>query len=306
MNFKTPILFLVFNRLDTALKVFAEIKKQKPQYLYIAADGPRKGKIGEDNLCAEVRDSVLNQIDWDCELKTLFREENLGCGVAVSSAITWFFEHVEEGIILEDDCLPHTDFFCYCSDLLKRYKNENNISIISGCNFQNGILRGEGSFYFSSYTHIWGWATWRRTWEKYSFTLGGINRDKLDEQLKSFFCRKSERDYWLNIYDSMILKKIDTWDYQLVLCMFFYEKLSIIPNINLISNIGFGENSTHTVDANSPFASNKISEIYPIVYPHIIKRDKKADKYYYRKNIYQSFFIRMKYSILSLKRKIWK
>ena len=168
--FQTPILFLIFNRPDTTKLVFESIKRIKPAKLYIAADGARKHKVGEDLLCKETR-SIIDLIDWECEIKTLLRTENLGCKIAVSSAIDWFFENEEQGIILEDDCLPNESFFNFCEQLLNQFKENKEIMHISGNNFQDGITRGDGSFYFSKYNHIWGWATWKRAWKLYNVKL---------------------------------------------------------------------------------------------------------------------------------------
>ena len=151
MSFNTPILFLIFNRPDTTQIVFEEIKKQKPKYLFVAADGVRSHIIEDMEKCKDTRNLVLKGIDWDCEVKTLFRDENLGCGVAVSEAITWFFENVEQGIILEDDCLPHPSFFGYCETLLEKYNDNENVYVISGDNFQNGKQTGNASYFFSNY-----------------------------------------------------------------------------------------------------------------------------------------------------------
>ncbi len=161
--FQTPILFLIFNRPDTTKRVFESISRVKPTKLYIAADGARKNKVGEVLLCQETR-NIIELIDWECEIKTLFRTENLGCKIAVSSAIDWFFENEEQGIILEDDCLPHPSFFGYCETLLNYYKDDLRIGHIGGDNFQKGKKRGEGSYYFSQYYFIWGWAIWKLAW----------------------------------------------------------------------------------------------------------------------------------------------
>jgi hypothetical protein len=162
----TPVLFLIFNRPNTTEQVFEAIAKAKPRCLFVAADGPRTDKEGEAEKCQAVRD-IIKRVDWDCEVKTLFREQNLGCKEAVSSAITWFFEQVEEGIILEDDCLPSDSFFSFCAELLEKYRDDKRIMMISGDNFQDGIQRGDASYYFSSVPWIWGWATWRRAWRLY-------------------------------------------------------------------------------------------------------------------------------------------
>ena len=158
----TPVLFLIFNRPELTEKVFQKIQDAQPKYLFVAADGPRDNKYGEKDLCEKTRAVVLENITWECEVKTLFRTENLGCRTAVSSAINWFFENVEEGIILEDDTVPDNSFFSYCQALLEKYRNHEQIMMITGDNFQDGIKRGNGSYYFSRYVHIWGWASWRR------------------------------------------------------------------------------------------------------------------------------------------------
>ena len=159
MEFNVPILLIVFNRLNTTQKVFEKIKEVKPKKFFIAADGPRKNKEGEKEKTGEVRKFILENIDWDCEVKTLFRDENLGCGKSVSGAITWFFENVEEGIIFEDDTVPDKSLFNFCEAMLNKYRLENEIKIIGGVNFQDGIKRGDASYYFTRICHIWGWAT---------------------------------------------------------------------------------------------------------------------------------------------------
>src|SRR6187402_3370357 len=156
MSFDVPILFLVFNRPETTVRVFEKIREIKPQRLFVAADGPREGKEGEKEKCQAVRDLILKNIDWPCEVKTLLRDQNLGCGKAVSSGITWFFEQVDEGIILEDDTLPAISFYNFCKLLLNKYRNEQKIKMISGINFQDGIRRGDASYYFTRLCHIWG------------------------------------------------------------------------------------------------------------------------------------------------------
>jgi len=164
---RTAVLFVVFNRLNTTKQVFAAIRKAKPYRLYVAADGPRVAKSGEVAKVKAVRDYVRENIDWDCEVKTLFRENNLGCKYAVSSAVDWFFENEEMGIILEDDCLPHPDFFDFCAKLLECHVHDDRVSVVTGNNFQNGIKRGGFAYYFSKYSHCWGWASWRRAWQQY-------------------------------------------------------------------------------------------------------------------------------------------
>lgn len=276
--FKTPILFLIFNRPEITQRVFEEIKKQKPKYLFVAADGPRT-KVAEDiEKCKATRDLVLKGIDWECEVKTFFRQENLGCGVAVSEAITWFFDNVEQGIILEDDCLPHPSFFRYCETLLEKYKENENVYGISGDNFQNGIKRGDASYFFSNYFHIWGWATWKRAWKHYDFNIVQLEEFKKNKIINKIDKRNVFENYWISILKKTANKEIDTWDYQWLFTVWNNEGLIVAPNINLISNIGFGNGATHTTAA-SPFANMKIQDIGTIIHPKSIKVEKKADRY---------------------------
>lgn len=290
--FKTPILFLIFNRPDTTIKVFEAIRQIKPAFLYVAADGPRKDRSGEAEKCEQSRKLVTDNIDWPCEIKTLFRSENLGCGKAVSSAITWFFENVEEGIILEDDCLPHINFFAYCDDILKQYKGNDQIMFIGASNFQDGIRRGEGSYYFSAYNHVWGWATWRRAWEKYDFTLESISYEKFEDILSKYFQSEKVKESWRIVFNKMKSNMIDTWDFQLAFSIWANNGICIIPNVNLISNIGFGKDATHTL-AISEVANMPTFGILPVQHPQSILIDKKADKYYFENYISKSILKRV-------------
>lgn len=269
MSLQTPILLLVFNRPEPTMRVFEQIRLQKPAQLFIAADGPRTSKPGEAALCEETKKKLLENIDWPCEVKTLFRTSNLGCGNAVSGAINWFFEQVEEGIILEDDCLPDPTFFSFCTTLLEHYRKNENVLHISGTNYQMGNIRGEASYYFSRYAHIWGWASWRRAWEKYDYTLKQYRtypKNGLTTQL---------RDDLEAIYD----RKIDTWDIQWFMTVWFNKGLSITPNTNLIRNIGYGKDATHTKHIPAWFRKLRYGSIPQITHPADISFDEKADKF---------------------------
>lgn len=239
MQLNTPILFLVFNRPDTTARVFEAIAKQQPKYLYIAADGPRLNKAGEAYLCEKVRE-IASNVTWPCEVKTLYRNENLGCKVAVSSAIDWFFSQVEEGIILEDDCLPHEDFFVFCEEMLKKYRHRYDVMHINGFLpvFQTNRPR------FSNYISIWGWATWRRAWSLYDVNASYYTSFKYQNQLKKIF----PTNYYLieSFIDEVIKGNYNTWDLQWALGIHVYFGKSILPNKNLVTNIGFEDNSTHT------------------------------------------------------------
>jgi len=273
-TFNTPILFLIFNRPECTTQTFDAIRKVKPKELYIAADGPREGKTGEKELCEKTKDVVKN-IDWDCEVKTLFREKNLGCGLAVSGAITWFFENVDRGIILEDDCVPNESFFNFCQELLEKYKSDEQIMHISGTNLQLSEVT-DASYFFTYACYMWGWATWRRAWMKYDFQVKDYSK-KWD--FNGFVTDKFEKKYWHKLFDKVKRGKIDTWDYQWFYACWKNNGLSIMPSVNLVKNIGFGYTGTHTLGDH--FVEDlKTLPLETIIHPVTITRNIKADKWH--------------------------
>ncbi len=285
MSFKVPILFLVFNRPDTTAQVFDRIRQIQPAQLFIAADGPRAAKEGEKENCDEVRNIILKDIDWPCDVKTLFRDKNLGCGLAVSRAITWFFDNVEEGIILEDDTLPDPSFFDFCKSLLEKYRNDDKVKMISGNNFQNGKWRGDGSYYFSAYSHTWGWATWSRTWQQYDLSLNELNESNIENYIRKYFNQTLLLEYWKKTFLQLKAGMFDTWDFQLLFSIWKNEGVSILPNKNLVSNIGFGQFSTHTRNKNDKASNMPAKSIRKIIHPEKIVIDKDADWYHFKSNI---------------------
>lgn len=270
---KTAVLFLVFNRLDTTKQVFEAIRQAKPPRLYVAADGARAAKEGEAEKVKAVREYIISNIDWECEVKTLFREQNYGCKMAVSGAIDWFFENEEMGIILEDDCLPSQSFFWFCEELLERYKNDIEVGQISGDNFQKGNKRGDADYYFSIYNHIWGWASWADRWKNYDVELDNINNTKFIEKMLD---DKNTRKYWLSTFETMKAKKIDTWDYQWTFTLWNNRQLTVLPNTNLVENVGFGAEATHTT-GESEFANLKSHNLVLKNHPKEIVQNYEAD-----------------------------
>ncbi|MDT0556030.1 nucleotide-diphospho-sugar transferase [Patiriisocius hiemis] len=249
----TPILYLVFNRLFETKKSFEVLKIVKPKKLYIAADGPRLARYGEEEKCQKVRDYLLKNINWDCEIKTLFRDKNLGCRKAVEGALDWFFEEEEMGVILEDDIVPDVSFFDYATKLLDEYRDDDTIFSINGCNF--GYESSTYSYGLTRYFNMWGWATWRKSHElvkknwdeidiKADFSHGSSLLKSL--KLKTIWPLDEWYSLWRNHFKNTLNDKIDTWDYQWAYTCLKAEKFSIRPNVNLINNIGFNENATHT------------------------------------------------------------
>lgn len=275
---KSPILFLVFNRPDTTLRVFEQIRNAQPKKLYIAADGPRENNDNDKEKCNKVKE-IVSKVDWDCEIETLYREKNLGCKYAVSSSITWFFEKEEKGIILEDDCLPSIDFFRFCDEMLCYYEDDTRVRFITGSNFQNGIKRSDATYYFSKLSHVWGWASWRRVWKDYDVELKKY--ESVDYQLlfKNIFSLEILAEDWSTIFSNLLQNKINTWDYQLAITNMFNNGLSVIPNVNMISNIGFGNDATHTFETNG-FDNLEYGELEgTIIHPKTFVISHEADLY---------------------------
>jgi len=277
-----PILLITFNRLDTVKKVFETIAQVSPTRLYISSDGPRHGNLDDPDSIHAVRNYLNSSITWDCEVKTLFHSENLGCGIAPAQAITWFFEHEPMGIILEDDCLPSLSFFSYCQDLLHRYENDERIFCISGHN-PLGITKtkNNSSYYFTRVPHIWGWATWRRAWEKFSFKINNYDSFKKNKVLSQIFpCWHNVQNFWIDTFDKISKKtdSIDFWDYQWTYANFSNDSICIVPSRNMISNIGFDNNYTHTNDPSSFFNNQERYEINSIIHPKKFYLHKKAMK----------------------------
>jgi len=202
-SLKVPVLFLIFNRSDTTQLVFNEIRKAQPAQLFIAADGPRKDRPEDIENCRKVRE-IIRQVDWDCSVSTLFRDENLGCKRGVSSAIDWFFSHVDEGIILEDDCVPDPSFFPFCQELLERYRDDERIMVISGDNLQFGRRKSQYSYYFSRCFHLWGWATWKRAWDNYDIKMELWPKIKETGRLKDILHDPNAEKYWEIIFNDSL------------------------------------------------------------------------------------------------------
>ncbi|HEX9998446.1 MAG TPA: hypothetical protein VGB45_15010 [Abditibacterium sp.] len=273
---ETPVAFLIFNRPDLTQRVFAAIAAQKPKHLLVVADGPRHE--AEAELCQKTR-SILEQVDWPCQVQTNFSEVNLGCKRRVSSGLDWVFENVEEAIILEDDCLPNPSFFDFCCELLEKYRDEDQIMMISGNNFQNNAVT-QDSYYYSRYTHIWGWASWRRAWAHYDVEMKMWPTFK---QLNKLPFKKHENRHWENTFDSVWRGEIDTWDFQWQFALWDHNALSVLPTVNLVTNLGFDSRGSHTVDSSSPFANMKSQALGEWRFPTQIRPHFTADQISFRK-----------------------
>lgn len=301
------VLFLIYNRPDNTRLVFRAISEARPKRLYIAADGPRLTVAGDEERCRQAR-AVVDAVDWDCEVKTLFREDNLESGIAVSSAINWFFFHEEEGIILEDDCLPSRSFFSFCAELLERYRDDDRVMMISGNNYLSQDVTGGASYYFSRIPHTWGWATWRRAWKLFDFKMRELPAFIAGKQLDRVFAQKEIRSYWLNCFIPTYEGRIQCWDYRWRFAIFLHKGVSICPCVNLVSNIGFGMDASHTFDEESPLANRLVHELFSFRHADCMEVDVGADLYTYD-IFFDVWFRRDRWAIFSWRkrmRKRWK
>ncbi len=280
---KSPILFLTYNRPDETRAVFEKIREWQPKKLYIASDGAKTEVEGDRENVRMVREYVTNSVDWDCRVETLFRDKSFGCKRAVTEAIDWFFGFEEEGMILEDDCIPHLDFFRFCEEMLARYREQPNVMMISGHN-KEGEWNVYGSdYFFSNLGGIWGWASWRDAW-----ALNDPEMKRLDAALESGYLRSLLGEKTGRIREEQFNRvrnnKIDTWDYQWGFSRHLYGGLSVVPSVNLVRNIGFGMTATHTRKT----IKNSV-KVYPLNFPlkenNFIFADRLYDDRFFKKKL---------------------
>ncbi len=303
-SFTTPILLTLWRRPKETYEVISAIREVKPKQLFIACDGPRKGNLKESDKVKKTIEICKEQINWDCEVKWLISEKNLGCKEGCNKAFNWFFEQVEEGIIMEDDNLAHPDFFAFCQELLQKYRFDKRVWCISGTNNQDGIIRGDASYYFGKTYLCWGWATWKDRWAEYDTDMKQWPYIKSNNKLDDIFKDKIQKEYWQNIFETFYEKgEPNTYDYQWVLTCFINNGLVAIPNKNLINNIGFGEDALHTKwEKKSVSETESIGE--KIIHPKYILCDEKAEEYQFD-YFFGGYSMRLKNNfILRLKNKL--
>lgn len=275
---KVPVLFLVFNRLEETKVSFSKIVEYQPSELFLACDGPRNHVKGEFDIVNEIREYLLSKINWPCKIFTKFNNTNEGCKLSVSNSITWFFENVEYGVIIEDDCIVDLTFFDFCLQNLEHYKFNNDVWHIDGSNYTSSLLESN-QFHFSKYFLIWGWATWRRAWKYYSLDMIEFDSFILNKKINNTFRSRIERKYWIQQLTNAYNNKIDTWDYQWFYTIWNNNGLSIRPNVNLVKNIGFSKSATHTKKSNKLFNSIKIGKIiFPLDFSSFISQNIEFDE----------------------------
>ena len=274
----TPLLLIVWRRPNTIRQVINAIRPFAPTRLFVASDGPNPTRPEEAKKVLATREVIEHGIDWPCEIKRLYSDVNQGCSVGPIRAISWFFDQVTEGIILEDDCVPHPEFLSYCTVLLERYRYDTRVWCISGNNCQEGQWRGEGSYYFARIPLTWGWATWRRCWQEYDAKLLAWPRLRDSGYLNNIFHDKLERNYWSQKWQlTYELKEVSWWDYQWCLLCIGNGGLSIEPNHNLVKNVGFGEDATHTTGKEEDTSIG--GGLGPLVHPPFILCHPEASRF---------------------------
>lgn len=295
---QTPVVLIIFNRREAAEKVLAKIREAQPPRLFVVADGPRQNRVSDLENCRAAR-AVIERVDWNCEVLANFAEKNLGCRRRISSGLDWVFAQTEEAIILEDDCVPHPDFFRFCEELLDRYRDDHRVMHIGGTNYQFGRRRFPYSYYFSRYNHCTGWATWRRAWNYFDveMTLWPELRDR--DLLNDILSDARAVADWQRAFQMVYEGRIDSWAYCWTLSCWAQSGLTVLPSVNLISNIGFNENGSHTRNRYSKFANMAVQELeFPLQHPPFILRDNEADRYTQRNNFRRSLIARLGSRIL--------
>ena len=295
------IIFLVFNRPECTAKVFERIAAARPENLLLVADGPRTGLSNDAGRVALVRD-IISKVDWPCTVYCNFSEQNLGCRARVSSGLDWAFGIVEDAIILEDDCVPDVSFFEFCQTLLDQHRFDPRVMHIGGVNFQRKIQHTADSYYYSKYQHVWGWATWRRAWRFYDLGMTQWRNLKSSGWLKTICPDKIELEYWTDIFDRAYKGEINTWDYQWNFACWTQGGVAVVPLVNLVENIGFGLDATHTTGVMEPGKALVAGSLFgDVKHPAEIKVNRRADRYTFR-HVYfpqPDFSVRLKATLFN-------
>lgn len=300
-----PILFVIFKRLEIASLAFERIRKVRPKKLYIACDGAREWVEGEQDLVCKTRESILNMIDWDCDVQTNFQKNNLGCALGVYTAINWLFEHESCGIILEDDCVVQDSFFPFMAELLDRFQNDERIGMIDGANYLNKI-NIPYSYCFSRYKSTNGWGTWRRAWANMDMQMNWRNTSYENSIIANMGYKGRDIKYWKYKFKIIDNAYASAWDWQWYYTLSAQNQLSVFPKHSLVSNVGFGQGATHTTNRKAPSYYHTDKEIkLPLQHPPYVVPFIPFEKAFYKQNN-TMFYILMRYVPFWLKRYVKK
>ena len=283
----TPVALLVFNRPDETSRVFAAIREARPQQLLVIADGPRTNRPDEVARCIKVR-QIIEQVDWPCQVEYLYSETNLGCRKRVSSGLDWVFSQVEEAIILEDDCLPDQTFFRYCQEMLALYRYDERVMMVSGSNLLEEWKTATQSYHFSYYGGVWGWASWRRAWHYYDVDMPLWGEPEIRDRVCDVIGAKIDFNKRAKAFDNTASGRIDTWDYQWSFARLMQSGLTVVPSVNLVSNIGFGRDATHTKNARASVANLEVRQCsFPLMITPFVAVDRGYDAAFLKKVLSQ-------------------
>ncbi len=299
--FKTPVLLIIYNRIEDTHNLFQVVRKVKPSKLYFAADGHNKNVEGDYVNCLRTRSVIMPE--WECELNKKISEEHLGKAKHIFSAITWFFENEPEGIILFDDTLPHTDFFPYCQQLLERYRNNDKVKHIGASHLKRKYKAGKASYYYSAYASTWGFATWRDTWQGFDLALNNLEKDDLTDIISQYMEKRKEKKYWSKVFNILKKYELDYWNFQYNMHIWKNKGLCVAPNTNLVKNVGFRGRKRKIRKL-----MKDVFPVLPLRFPTEIKQDKVADRYIfrkvYKKGMHQAFFDWIKEHLLGADKKL--
>jgi hypothetical protein len=295
---EVPILLLAWRRPHTLMQVIDAIRPIAPTRIFVACDGPSEDRHGEAEKVSATRSVIEESINWSCQIERFYSDFNQGCRLGVSRAISWFFDHVDEGIILEDDCIPHPDFFPYCASLLERYRFDTRVWSISGNNFCDGPVRGDGSYYFGQIPMCWGWATWNTRWRLYDSDMSSWPVFIRHNFHALAFRDPAMRNYWCSVWNRLYVEnRPDSWAYRWALTCVVNGGLTAVPNVNLVSNVGFGNDATHT---SYGLIRDKVGfGDEPFLHPSFVLQDYEADSYIFDHHFGGKVY-RFPFSFLSL------
>ncbi|HVU23050.1 MAG TPA: hypothetical protein VHE13_02925 [Opitutus sp.] len=275
MNAEPPVALFIFNRPECTRAVLAALRAARPARMFVVADGPRSRVAGDAGACAAARDVVARGIDWPCEVRREFADENLGCARRVASGLDWVFAQTDAAVILEDDCVPDATFLPFCAELLGRYAGDERVWHIGGANFQ--AEPRPGGYYFSRYNHVWGWAAWARSWRRFDWGMEDWPDVRDSTWLADLLGDRWAAGYWREAFDAVAAGRVDSWAYRWIYAMWRGGGLAALPGVNLVRNIGFGPNGTHTTGGDHGLSRAAAAMRFPLRHPERVERDAAAD-----------------------------
>lgn len=277
MTLRVPVVHIVFNRPDHARRSLEAIRRQRPSDLFVIADGPRPDHPDDERRCSQVRE-LYEHIDWECRVRTDFAATNLGLKRRIVSGLDRVFADVDRAIVLEDDCVAHDDFFEFCREMLDRYEDDDRVACVTGSNFQHGQWRGDASYYFSKFNHCWGWATWARAWAANDSSLARWDQWRRTAAWVESCPDPLERRHWESVMGDVAAGRINSWAYPWMASVWQLGGLTATPNVNLVGNVGFGEDATNTHTA-LPGPPRAVEPLGTLIHPDAVEQDQVADRF---------------------------